>query len=77
MVAFSADGSRIVALSGGGKFTVFDRRGTRLPANCDCTAATLTAMGPLFRLGDLNDGPLWLLDPAEPKTLFVPAVSAN
>ena len=76
-VAFSADGSRIVALSASGKFTVVDRHGTSLPAGCDCTAATLTPMGTLFRLGELNAGPLWLLDPAEPKTIFVPAVSAN
>ena len=47
------------------------------PFTCDCAPTTLAPMGPLYRLNELGDSPLWLLDAtAEPKLVFVPAKSS-
>jgi hypothetical protein len=72
-VAFSADGTKVV-MAGLRAVTVMDRAtGESKVAPCDCRIGGLTRMGGLFRLNELGTEPLWLLDPAEAKLVFVPA----
>jgi hypothetical protein len=41
---------------------------------CDCSPAALTRMGSVFRLGEVSEAPLWLLDGASGagRLVFVP-----
>ena len=73
-VAFSADGKKLyVARSKGGvaAFDVASRTRTDIP--CECVPFGLSPMGSLYRLNELGAGPLWLLDPAGGRIVFVPA----
>jgi hypothetical protein len=80
-LAFSPDGSRLLVASPSDRSVLsFDTAsGDRGAISCNCAPAGLHRMGNLFRLNDLEKGPLWLLDwnAAEPRTVFVPAVNAN
>ena len=76
-LAFSSDGKQLlVANPAGQAVTTFDLvAGGRDSIACTCTPSTLVRMGDLFRLNDVGQGPLWLLD-ARPETAgvkFVPA----
>jgi len=76
-LAFSADGkSLLVAVNQG--VTVFDlASGTPTAVSCNCTATGLVRMGNVYRLNELGSGPLWLLDPAGSRIVFVPAGGAE
>lgn len=78
-VAFLAAGKVLVASGSARTVTILDTGGTA-PASipCGCSPTGLTAMGTLFRLNELADAPLWLLDAGadEPRLLFVPALQA-
>ena len=79
-IAFSADGSRIIVAGAAAREIAFlDRSGNRTAVPCDCSPTVLARMGGVFRLNDPGNGPMWLLDAAaaEPRTVFVPAISAN
>jgi len=77
-IAFSPDGSKIIlASTAAPNVTVFDAAtGAAKALACDCTPSGLARMGDVFRLNELESGPLWLLDarPADPRLLFVPAM---
>jgi hypothetical protein len=50
--------------------------GSITPLACDCAPTTLSRMGMLYRLNELSQSPLWLLDAsAGPRLVFVPAKS--
>lgn len=73
-VAFSTDGKKVFVARSSGGVTVFDVAArTRTDVTCDCVPFGLSPMGSLFRLNDLGSGPLWLLDPAGNRIVFVPA----
>lgn len=73
-VAFSADGGKVYVARSRGGVAVFDVAAkTRADITCDCVPFGLTPMGSLYRLNDLGTGPLWLLDPAGGRIVFVPA----
>jgi DNA-binding beta-propeller fold protein YncE len=73
-VAFSADGSKVYVARSSGGVAVFDVAAkTRTDITCDCVPFGLTPMGSLYRLNDLGTGPLWVLDPAGNRIVFVPA----
>ena len=80
-IAFSADGGKLFLASAGARnVTSFDLAGGgRSALPCNCTPGALVRMGSVFRLTELGTDPLWLLDaaPAEPRVVFVPALSAN
>lgn len=75
-LAFSADGGTVFAAVAGGLVALSTAGGSASQVACACQPAGLTAMGRLFRLNDLGQGPLWLLDPTGqvPRTVFVPAL---
>ena len=79
-VAFSTDGQQLLLASAATpSVTTFDlSSGNRGAIACSCTPATLARMGDLFRLNELTQDPLWLLDarPATAGVTFVPALSA-
>ena len=73
-VAFSADGGKVYVARSSGDVAVFDLAAkTRSDITCDCVPFGLTPMGSLYRLNDLGSGPLWVLDPAGSRIVFVPA----
>jgi len=74
-VAFSQDGKTIyVASANSQSVAAFNlAAASRIAIGCNCTPTTLAPMGNVFRLTDLTSGPLWLLDGATPRTVFVPA----
>ena len=78
-VAFSTDGQQLLlAGTASPAVTTFDlSAGVRGSIPCSCTPATLARMGDLFRLNELAQDPLWLLDarPATAGVTFVPALS--
>jgi hypothetical protein len=78
-VAFSVDAKRIyIASSEAHSVTAFDvQAGTRTTASCDCAPTGLVPMGNVFRLNEFSSEPLWLFDTdaAEPRIVFVPAVT--
>jgi hypothetical protein len=79
-VSFSNDGTSVLMTNEGSAILVFDTAtGASSTISCDCRPGGLARMGRVFRLNSLGSGPLWLLDAAaaEPRTVFVPAVSAN
>ncbi len=78
-IAFSADGSRILAaMASEGVISVDLASATSTSTSCGCNAAELVPMGSVVRLNELGDGPLWLFDgrTAQPRVVFVPAVAA-
>jgi hypothetical protein len=78
-LAFSSDGHIVfVASEHGRTVSAIDAAaGGIVPLNCDCAPAALVPMGALFRLNEMSDAPLWLLDAsATPKLIFVPAKSS-
>ena len=77
-LAYSADGkSLLLASSSGQSVTTIDlAAGARHAIACSCSPKTLARMGNLFRLNDLGTDPVWLLDAAQPRIVFVPAVVA-
>jgi DNA-binding beta-propeller fold protein YncE len=73
-IAFSADGQRLYVARSSGGVAVFDLAArNRTDITCDCVPFGLTPMGNLYRLNELGTGPLWLLDPAGARIVFVPA----
>jgi sugar lactone lactonase YvrE len=73
-VAFSADGKKVFVARSSGGVAVFDLEAkSRTDVSCDCVPFGLTPMGSLYRLNELGSGPLWLLDPAGGRIVFVPA----
>jgi hypothetical protein len=76
-LAFSVDGQQLL-VAGGSSVTTFNlAAGARGAIPCGCTPSTLARMGDLFRLNELSQEPLWLLD-ARPETAgvtFVPAAA--
>jgi hypothetical protein len=78
-IAFSADGSHVYYASASAQtVSVFDLSGNRSDLPCSFSPAELSAMGTVFRLNELGQGPLWLADAAGsgPRVVFVPALSA-
>lgn len=71
--AFSADGKRLFAAAG--MVTAIDvASGEQAQINCDCRVSSLSRMGSAFRLNELGNGPLWVLDASsDPRVVFVPA----
>jgi hypothetical protein len=80
-LAFSADGSKLFVASPVDRAVIAFQieSGERSAIACNCQPDGLTRMGALYRLNELGSGPLWLLDStgAEPRTVFVPAATAN
>ncbi len=74
-VAFSADATKLYVARSNGGVAVFDLASkARTDVTCGCIPFGLTPMGNLFRLNDLDSGPLWVLDPSgQPRIVFVPA----
>ena len=73
-VAFSADGKTLYVANA--SVTAYDLTGGPVSSvTCDCTPTGLTPMGAFFRLNEVGQGPLWILDPtgAKPRIVFVPA----
>jgi hypothetical protein len=70
---FSPDGNRLFVA--GASLVSLDVAGNeRAELSCDCRVSGLTRMGSVYRLTELGNGPLWLLDAAaEPRVVFVPA----
>ena len=78
-LTFANDGRMVFAASERtrGIYAIDAATGTTSALSCDCAPTTLSAMGSFFRLNELSDGPLWLLDAsAAPRLVFVPAKSA-
>lgn len=75
-LAFSADGATVFAAGASGVVALRTAGGDPAQIDCACTPAGLAAMGQVFRLNELGQGPLWLLDPGgqAPRTVFVPAL---
>ncbi len=75
-LAFSADGTTVFAAGAAGLVALATAGGPANPVACACTPVSLAAMGQLFLLNELAQGPLWLLDPggSAPRTVFVPAL---
>uniref|UniRef100_Q02BY3 Uncharacterized protein n=1 Tax=Solibacter usitatus (strain Ellin6076) TaxID=234267 RepID=Q02BY3_SOLUE len=78
-LAFASDGRTLFAASERirGIYSIEATTGNTSTLSCDCAPTTLITMGSFFRLNELGDGPLWLLDAsAAPRLVFVPAKSA-
>lgn len=75
-IAFSADGATVFAAGSAGLLTLSTAGGPARAVSCECAPVELAAMGQLFLLNELGDGPLWVLDPGNsaPRTAFVPAL---
>jgi hypothetical protein len=76
-LAYSADGGRLYLASSQGVAAFDLASGTRTAIPCDCSPAGITGMGNLFRLNEVGQSPLWLLDAnaATPRIVFVPVRS--
>ena len=79
-LAFSADGRKLMLASSAARsVALFDlESGQRNSLACSCAPAGLARMGSVFRLNEVGQDPLWLLDPAgsEPRIVFVPAIQS-
>jgi hypothetical protein len=75
-LAFSADGTAVYAAVASGVVALATAGGTPNQVACSCAPSEIAPMGAVFRLNELGQGPLWLLDPgnASPRTVFVPAL---
>ena len=74
-VGFSAKGKVLVASPDTRTVTILDPDGgAPVKVPCSCAPTGLVAMGSLFRLNELSDAPLWLLDSSAdaPRLFFVP-----
>jgi DNA-binding beta-propeller fold protein YncE len=80
-VAFSPDGRRVIVTNAGNSSVLLIRPGEESAIlRCSCIPTGLAAMGAYYRLNEVSEGPIWLLDlgPDRPRLVFVPApVSAN
>ena len=78
-MAFSPDTQKLFVASTTGRAvtSVQVATGERSALACDCTPANLVPMGSVFRLTELGSEPLWLLDTASNRVVFVPAPVAN
>jgi hypothetical protein len=78
-MAFSPDTQKLFVASTTGRAVtaVQVATGERSALACDCTPANLVPMGSVFRLTELGSEPLWLLDTASNRVVFVPAPVAN
>jgi hypothetical protein len=74
--AGSADGDRVIIVMASGQVAIRDRKSNALATvSCACRPTALSRLrgAGVFRLNELWDGPLWLLDTdsPEPRILFV------
>jgi len=77
-IGFAADGSHAFVASASQQSVLsFDLAGNRTDLACPCKPAELTPMGPSFRLNELGGDPLWLVDGANARIVFVPALAAS
>lgn len=80
-LAFSNDGQQLLLTTSGSQaVATFDlATGLRGAISCMCAPATLARMGDVFRLNDLAQDAVWLLDarPATAGVTFVPAVAGS
>jgi hypothetical protein len=78
-VAFSPNTQKLLVGSTSGRAVTAIQvaTGERSALACDCTPANLIPMGSVFRLTELGSEPLWLLDTASDRVVFVPAPAAN
>jgi len=75
-VAFAADGRVLVANAGNRSLAILDPAGSnKTTVLCACSPTGIAAMGPVFRLNELADAPLWLVDvrSGDPRLVFIPA----
>ncbi|MBV6432774.1 MAG: hypothetical protein IANPNBLG_02918 [Bryobacteraceae bacterium] len=78
-VSAAASSNRNLALivnDGGGIVAVNLKTGEARTVDCGCAATTLSRMSQgVFRISELNNGPLWLVDlnGQDPRAVFVPA----
>jgi DNA-binding beta-propeller fold protein YncE len=77
-LAYSPDSQKLFVASATGRAvtTIQVASGDRSSLACDC-APGLTPMGSVIRLTELGSEPLWLLDTASDRVVFVPALVAN
>jgi DNA-binding beta-propeller fold protein YncE len=78
-LVFSSDGRSVFVAGERAReiYAIDAATGNVSTLSCDCAPTTLSAMGSFFRLNELSEGPLWLLDanaPA-PRLIFIPAKS--
>jgi hypothetical protein len=71
-----------VAAAGNGRILILNTEdGSRRELTCPCALQSLARMSEeaVFRLGEVSDGPMWLLDAgaAEPRLVFVPPVRSE
>ena len=78
-LAFSPDTQKLFVASTTGRAVTAIQvaSGDRSALACDCTPSNLIPMGSVFRLTELGSEPLWLLDSASDRVVFVPAPVAN
>jgi DNA-binding beta-propeller fold protein YncE len=78
-VAFSADSQKLFVASATGRTvtSIQVASGDRAAVACDCAPAALIPMGSVIRLTELSNEPLWLLDTASDRVVFVPAPVTN
>ncbi len=77
-VAFSRDARTVFVASQRARTVsvITVATGSTASLACDCAPTTLVPMGALFRLNEMSNDPLWLLDATlTPKLVFVPAKS--
>ena len=77
-VAASSDGARLFSAMRDGNIAIHDlRSSTAATVSCGCAPGVLARLrgNAVFRLNEVGDGPLWLLDgdSPEPRILFVAA----
>ncbi len=76
-LAFAQDGKTLyVASATAQSVAAFNlAAASRSAVSCACTPSTLAPMGNVYRLTEVNAGPLWLFDgtATAPRTVFVPA----
>jgi hypothetical protein len=76
-LAYTPDGRRTIVSSGSGLITILDlAAGTASTVRCACHPAKLEQLASprLFRLNELSDEPLFMLDADSGRVLFVPPV---
>jgi hypothetical protein len=75
-VQISPDATRIFTATSSGEIVILSRDGNELAwLNCRCEPAGFQrlALNSLFRINEVGNGPIWLLDMnAEPRLWFVP-----
>jgi hypothetical protein len=75
-VASSNGNLALIVNSDGGIIAVNLKTGDARTVDCGCVATTLSRMSQgVFRISELNNGPLWLVDlnGQDPRAVFVPA----